>query len=98
MARISRLTVFWKAFFATLLSGTLATASTRGDTEAWTAAMTTNTADGYYLYLSLFPAGDYVQEALAALARLGAIGLPRTIVIPQVVQTSPTKTAGGPYG
>jgi len=78
MAAVTRLTTFWKAFFAVLLGGSFASAATR-ETEVWQSAVSQNTADGYYQYLSLFPAGDYVDEAVAALGRLGAISTPRAI-------------------
>jgi hypothetical protein len=79
MATVSRLASFWKAFFAVLLSGTFASAASKSEMDAWEAAVSVNTADGYYQYLSLFPAGDYVDEAVAALSRLGAIGQPRKL-------------------
>jgi hypothetical protein len=79
MATVSRLASFWKAFFAVMLSGSFASAASRSESDAWSAAVSVNTADGYYQYLSLFPAGDYVDEAVAALARLGAMGQPRKI-------------------
>lgn len=98
MARISRVTYFWKAFIITLLGGGFASAASRGEVEAWQAAVAQNTADAYYLYLSLYPAGEYVDEAIAALVRLGLIGPPRGIAPVVPVQGSPAKQTGGPYG
>jgi hypothetical protein len=89
MATVSRFASFWKAFFAVLMGGSFATAATRTDSEAWQSAVSANTADGYYQYLSLFPAGDYVDEAVAALARIGAIGIPRSVGPTAPVPSSP---------
>ena len=79
MATVSRLAVFWKAFFAVLIGGTAASAAGPEETSAWNAAVAANTTEGYYLYLSLYPAGDYVDEAIAALAGLGSAGVPRRV-------------------
>ncbi|MGL4237204.1 hypothetical protein [Tabrizicola sp.] len=92
MATISKLALFWRAFFAVLLGGSMVAAASRSEVEAWQSAVSSNTADGYYQYLSLFPAGDYVDEAIAALARLGALGAPRNIG-----PSNPTGS-GGPSG
>lgn len=96
MAAVSRLALFWKAFFAVLLSGSSATAATRNEVEAWQAALSANSVDAYYQYLSLFPAGDYVDEAVAALSRLGAIGKPRDIS-PVGSSNPAAREAGGMY-
>ncbi|MFZ1339038.1 MAG: hypothetical protein WAS26_08310 [Paracoccaceae bacterium] len=79
MATVSRWTSFLRAFFAVLLSGSAASAAGTDESETWSAAMSADTAEAYYHYLSLFPAGDYVDDAVAALARLGVIGAPRKI-------------------
>ncbi|HLQ19438.1 MAG TPA: hypothetical protein VK146_10705 [Tabrizicola sp.] len=88
----------------TLLGGSFATAASRGEIQAWEAAVAQNTADAYYLYLSLYPAGDYVDEAVTALARLGAIGMPRGIgpALPVQDKSGPkpggkSPASGGPY-
>lgn len=101
MARVSRLASFWKAFFMTLIGGSFASAATRGEMQAWENAVSQNTADAYYLYLSLYPSGDYVDEAVTALARLGAIGAPRGILPVAPVPPRPARPAKpvrGPYG
>lgn len=79
MATVYRLAVFWKAFFAVLIGGTAASAAGPEETGAWNAAVAANTTEGYYLYLSLYPAGDHVDEAIAALSVLGSAGAPRRV-------------------
>lgn len=89
MATISRLAVFWKVFFAVLLGGSAASAASQAETSAWNAAVSANTPEAYYFYLSLYPAGGYVDDAIAALGRLGAVGTPRRIgQVPPAVQPS----------
>ncbi|MDZ4087805.1 MAG: hypothetical protein U1E69_13510 [Tabrizicola sp.] len=97
MARVSRLASFWKAFFMALMGGTFASAATRGEVEAWEAALKQNTPDAFYLYLSLYPAGDYVDEAVAALGKLGAIGQPRAITPVAPARPKAPRTVGAPY-
>lgn len=97
MARVSRLASFWKAFFLTLLGGSFSSAATRGEIQAWESALAQNTPDAYYLYLSLYPAGDYVDDAIRALNRLGAIGGPRAILPMTPRQSRPVPAVGGPY-
>jgi len=97
MATVSRLATFWKAFFLVLLGGTLASAANSGEIEAWEAARAQNSADAYYLYLSLFPAGEYVDEAIAALAKLGATGPTREIMRDSTLQDASRRQGGGPY-
>lgn len=79
MATISRLAVFWKIFFAALLGGTAAGAAGPEETSAWNAAVAADTPEAYYRYLSLYPAGEYVDRAIGALDRLGSAGAPRQV-------------------
>lgn len=44
-----------------------------GEDQAWQQALSQNSAQAYYEYLSRFPAGSYVQDAIDALERLGAL-------------------------
>jgi hypothetical protein len=75
MARVSRWAVFIRAFLITLLAGTPARVGSAAPEEetAWTQAAQAGTVAGYYAYLSRFPAGTYVDRAIAELIRLGAI-------------------------
>jgi hypothetical protein len=99
MSKAGKLKSFMKAFFAVLLGGTIASAATQREVEAWELATSQNTPEAYYLYLSLFPAGEYVDEALAILDRLGAFGPVRGLVPVVPVQVQPGRQGGrGPYG
>ncbi len=94
MAAISRFALFWKMFFVALISGSAATAASQEEVAAWNAAVSANTSDAYYLYLSLYPAGDYVDEALAALGTIGTTGAPRQVEVPsQPTRPKPPATA-----
>lgn len=82
MAAVSRFALFWKMFFVALISGSAATAASQEEIAAWNAAVSANTSEAYYLYLSLYPAGDYVDAALAALGEIGMTGAPRQVEVP----------------
>lgn len=72
MAKLTRLALFWRAFFLSLVFGTSASADPEDD-AAWAAARAANTPEAFYLYLSRFPAGIHVDAAVGALAQLGAL-------------------------
>jgi hypothetical protein len=94
MATVARFAAFWRAFFAVLISGSFVNAAVKSDDEAWDAAASLNSVDGYYQYLSLFPDGEYVDEAVAALMKLGAIGRSRGIVPSRPSAPSATRVQG----
>lgn len=95
MATVSRLAVFWRVFFAALIGGTAAGAAGPEETNAWNAAVAANTPEGYYLYLSLYPAGEYVDQAIDALGLLGSAGAPRQVApVPPAVDP-PAQTGSG---
>nr|MCU0909498.1 hypothetical protein [Paracoccaceae bacterium] len=75
MARVSRWAIFIRAFLITLLAGTPARvgSTTPEEEAAWTQAAREGTIASYYSYLSRFPAGTYVDRAIAQLIQLGAI-------------------------
>ena len=75
MARVSRWAIFIRAFLITLLAGTPARvgSATAEEEAAWTEAARAGTVASYYAYLSRFPAGTYVDRAIAQLIQLGAI-------------------------
>ena len=94
MARVSRWASFWRAFIAVLLGGSAVHAASQAEVNAWNAAVSANTTDGYHLYLSLYPAGDYVDEAIAALGRLGAVGTARRVDPIPASPSTPSDSAG----
>ena len=72
-----------------------ASAASEADRQAWEAAKTANRADSYELYLSSYPQGAYVPQAMAALEQLKpAVGraFKDCDVCPQMV-TLPTGNA-----
>lgn len=76
MAKLTRWAVFLRVFLLVLLAGQpgRAVAASAAEENAWRAAQSQNTAAGYYRYLARYPTGEYVSSAIAALARLGAMG------------------------
>lgn len=87
MAQISKLAIFMRAFLMVFLAGTpmRGGAEDSGESAIWMGAVQEDTAEAYYTYLSRYPSGVYVEEAIAALIRLGALGK-------QVVAASPSPT------
>jgi hypothetical protein len=73
MAKLTRLALFWRAFFLSMIFGSSSVSADPEDDAAWAAARATNTPEAFYLYLSRFPAGAYVDEAVGALSALGAL-------------------------
>ncbi len=93
MAAVSRFALFWKMFFVALISGSAASAASQEEIAAWNAAVSANTPEAYYLYLSLYPAGEYVDAALSALGQVGMTGAPRQVEVPaQPVPPRPPAT------
>jgi hypothetical protein len=85
LARLTRLAIFVKAFLIAFIAAQptqVASASSREE-EAWRRALAQNTASSYYDYLSRYPAGQYVEQAMDRLDRLGALKvMPRTRQMP----------------
>ena len=77
--------IFVKAFLIAFIAAQptqVASASSREE-EAWRRALAQNTASSYYDYLSRYPAGQYVEQAMDRLDRLGALKvMPRTRQMP----------------
>ncbi len=73
--KISRWAIFLRAFLISLLAAHPAKMGTAqsGEDQAWRSAVEANTAQSYHDYLSAYPAGDHVREAIIALQNLGAI-------------------------
>jgi hypothetical protein len=75
MAKLSRWAIFLRAFLITLVVGQSqrVDAQSQAEAEAWGVASSVDSASGYYRYLSQFPTGAYVEQAISALIRLGAM-------------------------
>jgi hypothetical protein len=92
LAQLSRWAIFVRAFLIALLAGTPGRVAGAASDEvaAWTAATQSDSIDGYYSYLSRYPTGEYVDRAIAALVRLGAITqAPQVRQIPRVAKPTP---------
>ncbi|TCO72042.1 hypothetical protein [Rhodovulum euryhalinum] len=78
MARLSRWAIFMRAFLMAFIAvqPSRAGGASPGEDQAWRQAQSQNTAQAYYEYLSRYPAGSYVQEAIDSLERMGALRTP----------------------
>ena len=78
MAQLSKWTIFLRAFIVALIATqpTRVGGQTSAEDQAWRYALQTNTAQAYHGYLSQYPAGKYVREAIGAIQRLGALPAP----------------------
>ncbi|MEL7151407.1 MAG: hypothetical protein AAGK71_11755 [Pseudomonadota bacterium] len=73
--KFSKWAIFLRAFFVSLLAmqpAKMGSAQSSED-QAWNSAVQSNTEQAYHDYLSQYPAGAYVRDAILALQRLGAI-------------------------
>lgn len=75
MAKLSRWAIFLRAFLITLVVGQTGRVDAQGagEADAWQVASSLDSAAAYYRYLSQYPTGAYVEQAIAALTRLGAM-------------------------
>jgi hypothetical protein len=100
MATVSRWAIFIRAFLITLLAGTPARvgSATPDEAAAWSTAAQSDSVAAYYDYLSRYPAGEYVDRAIAALIRLGAINraAPPTRTLPQQPASTPRAPGATP--
>ncbi len=73
--KLSTWAIFLRAFFVSLLAMQPAKMGSAQSSEeqAWSSAMQSNTEQSYHDYLSQYPAGAHVRDAIVALQRLGAI-------------------------
>lgn len=86
VAQLSRWAIFVRAFLIALLAGAPArvASATSDEVAAWSAATQSDTIDAYFSYLSRYPTGEYVESAIQALTRLGAIsGAPQVRELPR---------------
>lgn len=102
MARVSRWVIFLRAFMVTLMVGSPAKvgSATSDEVAAWEQAESAGTVAAFYAYLSRYPTGAYVDRAISALIRLGAIApsAPATRQVPQQPARQTTTTTGTPEG
>jgi hypothetical protein len=75
VAKLSKWTIFLRAFLVVFLSGASARVVTadEGERSAWAEAQRTCSADAFFTYLSRYPSGEHVEQALSALSELGAL-------------------------
>ena len=75
MAKLSRWTIFVRAFLLALVAthAGRSSGSSHTDETAWRGALQANTPQAYFEYLSLYPAGAHIRDALERLRRLGAL-------------------------
>jgi hypothetical protein len=75
LAKLSKWAIFFRAFLVVFLSGNVARSVTtgEGEPEAWAEALRACDPDAFFTYLSRFPAGPHVEQALMALSELGAL-------------------------
>lgn len=97
VAKLSRWTIFLRAFFVTLIVGQPGRVGSADQAEIndWQSASSAGTISAYYDYLRKYPAGEYVERALSELIRLGALegtSTPRSIPSPP-----PSKPAASVY-
>jgi hypothetical protein len=75
VAKLSKWTIFLRAFLVVFLSGASARVVTAdaGERAAWAEAQRSCSVDAFFTYLSRYPSGEHVEQALTALSDLGAL-------------------------
>ncbi|WP_299196780.1 hypothetical protein [uncultured Tateyamaria sp.] len=73
MAQITRLALFWRAFFLSLIFGSTAASADETENRLWQNTVSQNTPSAYFNYLSSYPAGVFVEQAVNALVNLGCV-------------------------
>lgn len=78
MAKVSKWALFVRAFFIALIASSASRVGGQDAAEenAWKDALANNTPQAYHRYMSLYPGGEFVLDAITALDRLGAIDNP----------------------
>lgn len=78
MAKLSKWSIFLRGFLLALFAAQPTKVMPDGhtDDEAWRNAREANTPEAYFEYLSKYPAGANVQDAVEELRRSGAIDNP----------------------
>ncbi|MEM9755979.1 MAG: hypothetical protein AAF914_08300 [Pseudomonadota bacterium] len=102
MAKLTKWAVFMRAFLLSLIAlqpGRIA-AQSSAEVAAWAEAVSANTIDSFHRYLSEYPAGEFVGEAVTALRQLGAFGTAptRQVQLPAApaAPAAPAEPAGVP--
>ncbi len=83
MAQITKWALFWRALVLSLLFGQPAASQSDEETAAWNRAVESGQPEDFFRYLSQFPAGVFVDEAVDALSETGAIGTRSVGALPQ---------------
>jgi hypothetical protein len=75
VAKLSKWTIFLRAFLVVFLSASSArvVAADEGERAAWAEAQRLCSADAFFTYLSRYPSGEHVGQALSALSELGGL-------------------------
>jgi hypothetical protein len=75
VAKLSKWAIFLRAFLVVFLSGTASRSVTadEGERQAWAEAQRLCDPDAFFSYLSRYPSGEHVDQALIALSELGAL-------------------------
>jgi len=75
VAKLSKWTIFLRAFLVVFLSASSARVinADEGERAAWAEAQRLCSADAFFTYLSRYPSGEHVEQALSALSELGGL-------------------------
>jgi hypothetical protein len=94
VAKVSKWGIFLRVFIVTLLSGSPGRSLAADDAEiaVWQRAVQQDSIASFYRYISLYPSGDYINEAVEALIRLGALKTPFSER--QILDLTPPRAAG----
>lgn len=78
MAKLSKWSIFFRGFLLALFAAQPSKVMPDGhtDDEAWQSALEANTPQAFFEYLSKYPAGSHVTDAVESLKRSGAIESP----------------------
>jgi len=75
VAKLSKWAIFLRAFLVVFLSGAVSrpVVADEAERQAWDEARRLCHPDAFFSYLSRYPSGEHVDQALVALSELGAL-------------------------